>query len=244
MTANDLINSALRLTGMLAAGEIPPPEDSETALMVFQQMVDAWNADRLAIYTTQSRDFPFVLNQQTYTLGPGGDFDMPRPAQIDGMSSILLSPDPSNPIEVPLAMYTVDEWQTQIPVKHVTGNFPLICYDTGDYPLRTLNFWPIPTQQPTNCRIYSWQPLASPATYATQINFPPGYGEAFRYNLAVRLQPEFAADKPLNPTVASLAVESLARIKTMNAPELDLRSDLVPNPSGYNYKADLFGIGL
>ena len=242
MTAADLISSALRLTGMLAAGEQMAPEDAQAGLMVFQDMVDAWNADRLAIFTTQSTDFPFVLNQQVYTLGPGGDFPMtPRPAQIDGMSSILLS-DPSNPVEVPIAMYTVDQWQTQVPVKNVSGNFPLICYDSGDYPLRKLNFWPIPTQQPTSCRIYSWQALSSPAAFNTTIAFPPGYSEAFRYNLAIRLQPEFDATRPVNPEVKERAALSLATLKTMNAPDLLLRSDLVPDPSGYNYKADMFGI--
>lgn len=241
MTAADLISSALRLVGVLAAGEQVQADDATTALMVFQQMVDAWNADRLAIFTTRTDDFPFVLNKQAYTLGSGGDFNMPRPARIDGMSSILLS-DPSNPVEVPMDMYMVDQWQTQVPVKVVNGNFPLICYDTGDFPLRTLNFWPIPTQQPTSCRIYSWQALSAPASLATTIAFPPGYAEAFRYNLAIRLQPEFDASRPVSPEVKDRAILSLATIKTMNAPDLLLRSDLVPDPSGYNYKADMFGI--
>jgi hypothetical protein len=75
----------------------------------------------------------------------------------------------------------------------------------------------------------------------TVIAFPPGYAEAFRYNLAVRLSAEFGA--PLPPAVPAIATDSLARLKTINAPDLGLQSDLVPSPAGYNYKADLFGIG-
>lgn len=239
MTAADLISSALRLIGVLAAGEQLPAEDSADALMVLQQMIDGWNADGLTIFTTGSNDFPFTLGKQTYTLGSGGDFDMPRPAKITGMSAILLS-DPSNPIEEPISMFTVDEWQTQVPVKKVNGNFPLICYDSGDFPLRKLNFWPIPTQTPTSARIYSWQPLSAPANFATVISFPPGYAEAFRYNLAVRLSAEYGQTQ-VSPTVATIAVESLGRLKTMNAPELDLRSDLCLGPDGYNWSADMFG---
>lgn len=238
-TAFDVISSALKLTGILADGETPAIDIANICLGVFNDMIDGWNAESTAIFTTQINDFPFVLNQQSYTLGTGGDFDIPRPAKIDGMSSILLN-DPSNPVEVPIDMYTVDQWQNQVPVKIVTGTFPLICYDSGDFPLRVLNFWPIPVTQPNNFRLYSWQALAA-QTLAAQVSFPPGYAEAIRYNLAVRVGEEF--NHSASQLVVALALQSLARVKTMNAPDLRLQSDLIPVPAGYNYKADLFGIG-
>jgi hypothetical protein len=241
MTALDLISSALRLIGVLASGEQASPEENADSLMVLQQMIDAWNADRLAIFTTRIDDFPYIQGKQVYTLGAGGDFDMPRPAQIDSMSTILLA-DPSNPVEVSISMFTVQEWQTQVPVKIVEGSFPLVCYDSGDFPLRKLNFWPIPQTEPSSARIYSWQALSAPATFATMISFPPGYAEAFRYNLAVRLAAEYAAT--LAPIVQQIAIQSLARVKSMNVPELTLRSDLLPVDGEYNYRADMFGMGF
>jgi hypothetical protein len=240
-TAFDIITSALRLTGVLSSDEQPNDNDANQGLSVFNDMIDGWNAERNCIFTTRSDDFPFVLNQQAYTLGSGGNFNIPRPPQIDSMSTILLS-NPANPIEIPITMFTVEDWQNKVPVKEVSGSFPLICYDDGGFPLRTLNFWPIPTQVPNIVRIYSWQALAQPATLQTSVSFPPGYAEAFRYNLAVRIGAEFAA--PASATVAALAIQSLARVKTMNAPDLELRSDLVPYPAGYNYRADLFGMGF
>jgi hypothetical protein len=210
------------------------------SLLVLNDMIDSWNTMRLAIYTTRTDDFPLVLNKQVYTLGTGGDFNIPRPPQIDGMSSILLY-NPANPVEVPISMFTVDQWQNQVPVKVVAGSFPLICYDTGDFPLRRLNMWPIPTTGANSVRIYSWQALPAQAL-ATKVSFPPGYSQAFRYNLAVLLSAEYAS--PLSTTVAAVAAQSLGRIKAMNQPDLTMQSDLVPDPSGWNYKADLFGIGL
>ena len=236
--ASDIINSALRLIGVLASGEQPDISESNDALVVFDQMVDSWNADRLAIFTTSSNDFPFVIGQQSYTLGSGANFNMTRPARIDAMSAILLT-NPDNPIEVPISMVSVDDWQQKVPVKSVDGSFPLICYDDGGFPNRTLNYWPIPLQA-NNVRIYSWQPLSAPSSLATTIAFPPGYLEAFRYNLAVRLSAEFAA--PLPAAVQALAIESLGRVKSMNAPDLELQSDLLPSPTGYNWRADMFGI--
>jgi len=237
-TAFDLVTSALRLIGVLADGETPSDVNANTGLSVLNDMIDAWNAERQAIFTTRSDDFPFVLGQQSYTLGLTGNFNIPRPARIDGMSAILLD-NPSNPIEVPLVMFTVDQWQTEVPVKVVDSSFPQICYDDGGFPLRTLNFWPIPTTQPNSVRIYSWQALAA-QTLVSVVSFPPGYAEALRYNLAARLGAEF--NSPASSVVIALAQQGLARIKTMNAPELLLRSDLIASPAGYNYKADLFGI--
>ncbi len=239
-TAFDLITSALRLTGVYASDEEPSFGDANQSRTVLNDMIDAWNADRLAIYTTRIDDFPFVNSQQAYTIGTGGDFNIPRPARIDSMSAILLY-DPSNPVEVPISMYTVDQWQNQVPVKHVDGSFPQICYDDGGFPLRTLNFWPIPVNQPCSARIYSWQALPA-QTLSTLIAFPNGYPEAIRYNLAVRLAAEFGA--PVSAAVAAIAIASLATVKTMNAPDLLLQSDLIPSPAGYNYRADLFGLGF
>jgi hypothetical protein len=239
-TAYDIITSALRLINVMASGEQTPIAMANESLSVLNDMIDGWNAERLAIFTTRTDDFPFVLGQQSYTMGAGGDFNVPRPARIDAMSTIQLT-NPGNPVEIPIAMYSVEDWQTQVPVKNVQGSIPLICYDDGGFPLRTLNFWPIPIDQPNAVRIYSWQALTQPANLASQMAFPPGYKEAFRYNLAVALSAEFAST--LSPTVAAIAVSSKARLKSMNAPDLELRSDLAPNPAGWNYKADLFGIG-
>ena len=236
-TAFGIITSALRLVGVLADGENPTDDTANQGLSVFNDMLDGWNSERLAIYTTRSDDFPLVLNKQTYTMGPGGDFNIPRPARIDSMSAILLT-NPGNPIEVPMVLWSVEEWQ-YIPIKNVAGNFPLGCYDDGGFPLRALNMWPIPTQQQNSVRIYSWQPLPA-QTLNSAVSFPPGYAEAFRYNMAVRLGAEF--DSPASPTVIQLAIQSYARVKSINAPEVSMRSDLVPEYAGYNYRADLFGI--
>lgn len=239
-TALDLISSALRLINVMAAGEQTPIDMANDSLLVLNDMIDSWNADRLAIYTVQSTDFPFVLGQQTYTLGTGGNFNLARPPKIEGMSTIQLT-NPSTPVEIPIALYTWEEWQNQVPVKNVSGSIPLICYDDHAFPNRNLNFWPIPFDQPNSVRIYYWAALPA-QMLAAAVSFPPGYRQAFRYNLAALLAAEFA--QPVPAVVAEIAVDSLARVKAMNMPELVLQSDLIPDPSGWNYKADMFGIGL
>jgi hypothetical protein len=235
-----MIASVLRLIGVLESGEPPTSDENNDSFAALNQMIDAWNADGLSIYTTRSDDYTLIAGQQSYTLGNGGDFNSNRPARINSMSAILLD-NPTNPIEVPMVSYTIDEWQNKIPVKQVMSTFPQVYYDTGDFPLRTINFWPIPSTSANNVRIYSWQALGLPVALNSYMAFPPGYAEAFRYNLAIRLAPEFSA--PVAPFVQTNAVESLARLKTMNAPLLNLMSDLLPTEGGYNYRADMFNIG-
>jgi hypothetical protein len=235
-TALDLITSSLRLINVAAAGESVPLDTANDSLMVFNQMLDAWNAERLAVYTTRADDYP-LTNKQSFTYGPGGDFNTDRPANIDAMSVIILT-NPANPVELPIELYSVQDWQNKIPVKSTTSAFPLVCYDSGDFPLRTLNFWPIPTDA-NNVRIYSWQALGAPADISSSVSFPPGYAEAFRYNLAVRLGAEFSA--PVPPLVQEIAVSSFARVKSMNTPDLSITSDFV-SPHGTNYRQALFGL--
>jgi hypothetical protein len=239
VTALSLITAALRMLNVVASAELPTNDEANDAMMAFQWMIDSWNADSLSVFTIGSDDYSLTLGQQSFTLGPGGNFDTTRPSKIVGVSAILLN-NPDNPVEVPMDMYTWDQWQNQVPVKNVQGSFPQICYDDGGMPLRTLNFWPIPTLQANNVRIYSWQSLIWPATLQTLLNFPPGYARAFVYNLAVELAPQYGAQIP--PAVAKIATDSLAMIKTANAPDLHLTSDLCTVPGAYQWKADMFGI--
>src|ERR1035438_2935914 len=89
-TTLDMITRALRLINVVAASELPTSDEANDALEDFQDMVDSWNADSLSIFTTSAADYPLTLNQQAFTLGPGGDFDTTRPSKIIGTSAILL----------------------------------------------------------------------------------------------------------------------------------------------------------
>lgn len=240
MNALDLISSSMRLIGALASGETPTSAEASDALMVLNQMMDSWNADRLMVFTINIAEYPLVAGQQTYTLGPGGNFNAVRPAKIDRMSIVSLQ-NPAQPLELPMELLTDWDWQLT-PVKIITSTLPLQVYDDGAFPLRNLNFWPIP-QIAANTRIYSWTALASFPDLVTDLTFPPGYQEALRYNLAIRLIAEMPGN--YNPIMAStaggLAVETLARVKSMNLPIIETYCDralLGATRTRYDYRSD------
>ena len=243
MNAGALINSALRMINVLASGEQPSAAEQTDALTILQQMIDEWQAERLTIFTIQRtgqqggpQTFPLVSGQQTYTLGPGGNFNIPRPARIERMSLEWLS-NPAQPLELPLEMVNEQRWQT-VPVKAITSTLPTVVYDDQAFPLRNLSFWCIPTVV-SNVIIYYWQPLNTFTDLVTDVQFPPGYFKALRYNLAVDLAPEFG--RPLPPEVAMQAMASKAVIESMNLPAFEMRVDpavIDPKLRSYNWISD------
>jgi hypothetical protein len=240
VTSLDLISSALRLIGVLASGEPASASDASDSLMILNQMVDSWQAERLMIYTIAITTFSLVVGQQTYTLGAGGDFNTARPARIENYTIINLS-NPAMPLELPLISLTDSEWAA-IPVKNIPSSLPRNVYNDGSFPLSNLSYYPIPNIN-VNANIYAWQPLSQFVDLSsTQYSFPPAYLRAIRYNLAVDLAAEFPGNPQSLPIVSQIAVQSKAVIKSFNTPILDLRCDEALNSSKsgkYNIFTDM-----
>lgn len=239
-TANQVIAGAFRAIGVLGSGEVPTGNEAADALEALRDMLDAWNADGLMIFTTTINDFPISGAKQIYTLGPGGDFDIDRPAFLDRASIVLLS-NPQQPLEYSIPIYTTQDWQEKVPIKNSPGNIPLLVYDDGAFPLRNLTFWPFATDN-TLFRLYSWQLLTDFADLTTAHAFPPAYAEAIKYNLAVRLGAEPGWGGTVTPVIAALALSSLAVVKTQNADDTQLRSDIRSSYTPSRVRSELFNI--
>ena len=234
MTGRDLINSALRLIKVIASGENPTADEAQDALMVLNNMIDAWAAEHLMLFTVTISEFPLVVGQQDYTFGPAGAFNAPRPSSIDRASIVILN-NPAQPLEVPIEILTDAEWQA-IPVKNIPTTVPLKVYDDGGFPFRNISVWGIPTA-PVNIRFYFSTALVEFIGLDNDVSFPPGYLEALRYNLAVRLGEEF--DEPASPGIIALAAEAKARIKSANIIPVDLKCDASLTSGGaYDWRSD------
>lgn len=255
VTPNDIINSALRKINSLAIGEVPQGQESLDGLWTLNQMVDAWQIERLMIYAivrtlNDSFNNPLALvsGQQTYPTGltlnssgnpisVAGNFNIPRPTKIEGVGLIWLA-NPIQPLELQMTMYTYDQW-AGIPVKAVTSTIPNIVWDDNQFPFRNLNFWPIPTIQ-SQIALYIWQQLSQFPTLTTQFIFPPGYIRAIVHNLAIELSGEYNVPAP--PQVAAIAMESKAWVKNINTPLIDLRVDkdlIFPRGGMYDWRSDM-----
>lgn len=241
MNQQDLLSASLREIEVLGAIETIQPEDLSMGSTILLQMLDAWNADRLYMFAIQRMLFVPATLKQTYTLGPGGDFGGAqgvRPAKITRYGVVNLS-NPIQPIELPLDSLTEAQWQS-VPVKNIASALPQRVWDDQQYPLRNLNYWPVPNVQ-VNFTVYQWAPLTTWPDYVTDVEFPPGYFEAIRYSLAIRLAPAFGAAAKVTPLLVSLATTAIDRIKRMNAPLIDLKCDPMlqePGSAIYNWLTD------
>jgi hypothetical protein len=211
-TAGDQINGALRLIGQLAESEVPTAAASQDALTAFNQMLDSWSTEKLAIFTTQEQIFTWPAGALTKSLGPTGDFIGNRPITMDDATYFI---DPSNGISFGIMLINQQQYDG-IAVKTVTSTYPQIMWVNTSYPNIEMHLYPVPTK-PLEWHFISVQELAQPASLATSLIFPPGYMRCFKYNLACEIAAEFGVEPP--PTVARIAMTSKRNLKRINNPD-------------------------
>lgn len=211
-TARDQINAALRLIGMLAEGETPSDATSQDALSAMNQMIDSWNTERLAVFSTQDQIVSWLPNTSHHTLGPTGDTVGNRPILVDDASYFK---DPQSGISFGIKLINQQQYDG-IAVKTVTSTYPQVMWVNMTYPDIEMTVYPVPTKV-LEFHIVSVEELTQPANLSTDLTFPPGYLRAFKYNLACEIANEFGVEPP--PQVLRIAMSSKRNLKRINNPD-------------------------
>lgn len=234
-TAGDQINSALRLIGVLAEGEVPSADTSQDALTALNQMIDSWSTERLAVFSTQDQVFTWLPGFRERSLGPTGDFVGNRPVMIDDSTYFR---DPASNVSYGIKLINQQQYNG-IAVKTVTSTYPQVMWVNMEYPDISMTVYPVPTKT-LEFHIVSVSELTQPANLATNLTFPPGYLRAFRYNLACELAPEFGVEP--SPTVVRIAMTAKRNLKRINNPDdiMAIPYSLVGNRQRYNIFAGNF----
>jgi hypothetical protein len=242
VTANDLITRSLKTIGVLAAGETANGTDVNDALTQLNNMIDTWATNRLTIYSVARTALNLSASTQTYTIGTGGTWNIARPIWITAAGVI---PDSTaaaaQKTEIPIRILTVEQWR-DIAIKELTSTYPQEMYydKTWTAGLGNIEVWPIPTSSNSQVVLYTPTALVQFADLTTNYTFPPGYEEALRYQLALRLAPEFG--RQLSPDVQMLAAETFANIKRTNTNEdvLSIDPALVSTGGRYDWRTDRY----
>lgn len=211
-TAGDLINGSLRLLGVLAEGETPSAETSQDALFAMNQMIQSWNTERLAVFSTQDQVVTWPPSTRSRTFGPTGDIVANRPIAIDDSTYFR---DPANGISFGLKLINQQQYNG-IAVKTVTSTYPQVLWVNMTYPDIEMYVYPVPTKV-LEFHVVSVEELTQPANLATDLAFPPGYLRCFRYNLACELAPEFGVEP--SRQVSRIAMASKRNLKRVNNPD-------------------------
>lgn len=211
-TAGDQINGALKLLGVLAENETPSAATAQDGLTTLNQMIDSWNTERLAVFSTQDQVFSWLPNFATRTLGPTGDFVGNRPILVDDATYFR---DPASGISFGIKLINQQQYDG-IAVKTVTSTYPQVMFVNMTYPDITMTVYPVPTKV-LEWHFVSVEELTQPALLSTTLAFPPGYLRAFKYNLACELAPEFGVEP--SPQVVRIAMTSKRNLKRINNPD-------------------------
>jgi hypothetical protein len=206
VTVLELLKSSLRAIQVLAPGRTPGPSETADALVVLNSMLRSWATSRLIVHAITRAEYSLAAGAESYTIGPAGDLAVEeRPVEIHAAAK--LEDGEEEPIEV---------------FPHVEAPSRVGLYYAPSWPLGVLTPYP-EFDDATTLVLYTREVFAAITDTADDVEFPPGYEDAIRYNLAVRLAPEWG--RVATPKVEELARTSLAAIQSVNLPRPEAKID-------------------
>jgi hypothetical protein len=202
-TALDIITKAMRHLNALAVGEVPTASELEDGIYALNDVIETWNIENLSIYGSLPTTYSTVAGQNTYTMGPGGDWNGIRPM---GIAAAYCS---VNGVDFPISEWTLQEWMGQ-PIKTVQQQITERFVFVNDAPLAKVILWPTPLYATTITLNYN-QKIAAITSGSDVLNLAPGYTRALQYAVAVEMQSEYGG-----ADVSAYARATKAAIKRAN----------------------------
>jgi len=229
-TALTIITDALLDLGVLAEDETPSASQVQGGLRKLNNMIDSWNISNLMVYGATPITLPLVANQGSYTIGLGGDLNIPRPANITAAFIRDVTQAGNSRQDIPVYMFNNEEWQN-VAFKGQTGTYPYQgIWVNETSPLLTVHVTPIPTG--SIYQLVLWvSDMISNLTQNDVITLAPGYKRALTANLAVEWAGSFQVEVPAS--VAVIASSSKAQLKAKNLQINELRLPWVTGGYGY-----------
>lgn len=209
ITATDLIVAAIqRLT---ADSNLPSPDDTATALLRLNDLIDAWKIEGLTVYTI-SRVLWTLSTAASYTVGTGATINIDRPVNASRLRFGLLDSSSSPALERAMANYTEQQYQA-IGLKTLTSPYPKGFYYNPTMSTGTMIPWPVPTASNLQGVVYASAP-AGELALTDVLALPQGYRRFYRDNLAVELETDFGVKAA--PSLVQSAIDSKAMVKRAN----------------------------
>lgn len=216
MTGLEFIKGAMRLVKALEAGEEPEASEAQDALQIANDMLGLFSIQRLAVFHFQTEALAWPAGTASRTIGTGGQLNTPRPVRIEAANWV----DAAG-LSSPIKPITAAEYQ-ELANKADPSTSPDVIFLDATFPLASLYLYPVPTGAGT-LNLTTWRKFTAMAL-ATDYALPEGYNELIRYNLAVRLAPEFG--KRASDDVRDLAEKAMDWIKTLNIQVPNIESDI------------------
>lgn len=217
-SAIDIITKAMRIIGVLAERETPSAEQATDGLDALNDILEEWNIEGLAVYGSGFETFATLPGKASYTVGPGGDWDTPRPVGVSSFNVTFQGVD-----------FPASEWSqtdySAVPLKTLRQPIPERFVFINTAPLATIILYPTPSDAVT-VNVDFPRILSAIDSIAEAMILPPGYARALQYAVAQELAPQYGT--PID--VSSRARSTKAIIKRANR-----------TPQTMNFDAPLVG---
>jgi hypothetical protein len=230
MVVLDLIKGALRPLNAFTGNTASSPTEDADALQVCNWMLESWANEGATLYHVTRETHTLTAGLQPHTWGDGGIITSARPIRLLAVTVNVSG------VDYPIEILGYDDWEA-IRLKTLQTPWPVYAYLENDYPLAKLWLWPVPSGNSLNTM--AEKPLTSFGSLYDVVMLPPGYADAIRYNLALRLAPEYQVDA--GPDITRLAALSLKAIMRTNARTPTLNIDAALRATGnsrYNVYTD------
>jgi hypothetical protein len=208
-TCGDLIAFCFRASGVNGQGQSASAEDSADALTTLAAMVAQWQRKRWLVPSLT--DFSVLsTGAQSYTVGPAGDFVMPRPDRIES-AFVRLNPTSALPIDYPLTIIEAHEDYNAIQVKSLS-TFPSTVFYDSAFPVGSVFFYPVPPANlfELHLTVKAALPVFAALTDDVAQSLPPEYIDALKYSLIVRMAADWGmTPKPAHVLAARAALNTI-----------------------------------
>jgi hypothetical protein len=207
MNVNRLLRSAIKALGVIDMQDGPEAVEYEDALESCNMMLNLWAVERRVVFQVVSESFALTINDAQYSIGPASDFITVRPSSITGAYCRT-----SDGTDFPIKIIDRDKFN-RIAVKSLSS-IPTELYYYPTFPAGTIRLDYAPSVALT-LFIDSLKPLTALAL-DSDLNLPPEYEEAIKWNLALRLAPDYRTTP--SQVVVEMARRSFNALPTQPVP--------------------------
>lgn len=235
-TPSDIISLALKTANVIGVGQTPNAQDISDAFNQLNMMMAQWQRRRYMVYelVTISKQ---ATGQESYTIGPGQDFDIARPVKLE-FAYFRQNSNTPLPVDYPLQVLRAQEDYDRISIKKLNAFPQYVFYDTG-FPIGNIFVWPLPNSQ-YKIFLSVMVQLQKFNSVSDQIVLPPEYLDALHWNLARRLCVVYGV--PITPELTGYAEASMRAIEEVNSqiPLLHMPVALRGKSGAYNIYGDFY----
>lgn len=207
IVVNAFLTAALAEIRVARAGDVVGPDDMDLALTIFNEYLDALNAEDRALYTTQFVTNALTPSLQPHTIGVTADaptwaVTVARPVEII-RADLLISATVRQPITI-----RDNAWWLNVRVPTISSSIPTDLMYSADWPNGSIYFWPVPSTALSV--LLEVNTLLAQVALTDTMTLPPGYQQMARLDVSMLMAPAFG--QQVSAETRAAANEARARV--------------------------------